>query len=119
MKKEILVVDDQPGIRLLLHEIFTSEGYKVTTAKTGKEALDKIHNNPFDLIMLDYKLPIIDGSQVLHQMEQEEIAIPAILMSGLAEDIIREKDKFSIVKEILAKPFNILDVCTLVKKLLK
>src|SRR5690625_527709 len=61
MQKEILVVDDQPGIRLLLTDIFENDGYKVNTAETGQEALDKIYKNFFDLIILDYKLPILDG----------------------------------------------------------
>lgn len=118
MKKEILVVDDQPGIRLLLQEIFANEGYQVETAKTGKEALDKLHSHTFDLVMLDYKLPIIDGAEVLQQLEQEKFTVAVILMSGLAEELSKESEKHSIVKEIVAKPFNIKDVSSIAKKLL-
>ncbi|MFD1036880.1 response regulator [Virgibacillus byunsanensis] len=117
MEKEILVVDDQPGIRLLLQEIFTNEGYKVTTAITGREALDKLYNKPYDLLILDYKLPIMDGGKVLQQLEAANIDIPAILMSGLAEDMIKEYQG-SLVKGILAKPFNVQYVCDLVKSIL-
>lgn len=118
MEKNILVVDDQPGIRFLLDEVFTNEGYQVTTANTGKEAIDQIHARKFDLIMLDYKLPVMDGLEVLCQMEKENINLPAILMSGLAEEI-KEGEVCRLVKHILAKPFNIMDVCKLVNDILE
>lgn len=117
MPKEILVVDDQPGIRLLLTDILTSEGHRVTIASTGKEALDKIHQASFDLIILDYKLPIIDGGEVLNQLENEEIKIPVIVMSGMAESIIGEMETRRIVKNTIAKPFNVMDLCARVKEI--
>ncbi|WP_077329373.1 response regulator [Virgibacillus siamensis] len=118
MTREILVVDDQPGIRLLLQEIFTNEGYQVTTVQTGKEALDYLSSKEFDLLMLDYKLPIIDGIEVLRKMSEREITTPAIVMSGLPEDISRETEQFGLVKKILAKPFNVQEVCDYTRNLL-
>ncbi|WP_164667557.1 response regulator [Virgibacillus doumboii] len=118
MKKEILVVDDQPGIRLLLQEIFTNEGYQVTAVETGKEALDTIYNGSYDLVMLDYKLPVVDGIQVIQQLEHDNFTTPLIVMSGLAEDIVKELKAYSLVKKVLAKPFNVQEMCTLTKKLL-
>ncbi|TFJ93382.1 response regulator [Lentibacillus salicampi] len=118
MKKEILVVDDQPGIRMLLQELFTDEGYNITTAETGKEALEKLYARSFDLLMLDYKLPLVDGADVLKQMERDEFNVPAIVMSGLAEDIKKEIKQFSIVRKVFAKPFNIQEVSRFVKSIL-
>ncbi|PAV31382.1 response regulator [Virgibacillus profundi] len=118
MAKEILVVDDQPGICLLLTDILENEGYIVYTANTGKQALDKVTEHLFDLIILDYKLPILDGTKVLQRMEAAEIHIPAILMSGLAEDIIKEAEHYSSVKNVLPKPFNVMDVCNIVKSII-
>lgn len=110
MTKEILVVDDQPGIRMLLTDILTNEGYQVSAAKTGKEALDKVYLKAFDLIILDYKLPIIDGMQVVQQMEHDKMEVPIILMSGLTEELIKESKKYHMVKKVIAKPFNVLDI---------
>ncbi|MGP4106182.1 response regulator [Virgibacillus sp. L01] len=118
MKKEILVVDDQPGIRLLLQEIFTNEGYHVTLAKTGKEALNILDNSSFDLLMLDYKLPVVDGVQVIQQLEHDKVEIPIILMSGLSEEIVEESQKFKLVKKVLEKPFNVQDVSDFTKSLI-
>ncbi|ASN04042.1 response regulator [Virgibacillus necropolis] len=119
MKKHILVVDDQPGIRFLLEEVLTNEGYQVTTANTGQEALDHGYSCTFDLMILDYKLPIMDGLQILHQLKKENILIPAILMSGLAEELMQEADSCSLIKHVLAKPFNIVDVCKIVNDIVR
>ncbi|WP_174614958.1 response regulator [Virgibacillus ihumii] len=118
MTRKILVVDDQPGIRLLLQEVFTNEGYHVTTVTTGKEALDNLFSTEFDLIMLDYKLPIVDGVEVLRKMNDRDITTPAIIMSGLPEDISTETEQLSPVKKILAKPFNVQEVCDFTRSLL-
>lgn len=118
MKDEILVVDDQAGIRLLLTDIFTSEGYQVTSAETGKEALEKIYQHSFDLIILDYRLPILNGGEILQQMREDQKMIPVILMSGLIENIKEEFIKDDMIIELVAKPFNIKDICDLVKSML-
>lgn len=118
MEKEILVVDDQPGIRLLLHDVFANEGYLVTTAETGKEALETIDNGSYDLVMLDYRLPVVDGIEVVQQLDRDDFTTPLIVMSGLAEDIAEELAAYSLVKKVLAKPFNIQEMCTFINKLL-
>ncbi|GGH71220.1 response regulator [Compostibacillus humi] len=117
-KKEILIVDDQPGIRLLLTDILESIGYTVTTAENGKETLHLLEKMTFDLIILDYKLPLVDGSEVLQQMEERKIPTPAIIMSGLAENMEEEIQNYPRVKKILAKPFNIHDFCQEVNNIL-
>lgn len=117
MKKKLLVVDDQPGIRLLLTDVFKSEGYGVETAKTGKEALDKVLNTSFDLIMLDYRLPIMDGRQVLEEMKHHKTDIPVILMTGLIEGIDEDLKQKTENLKIVAKPFDIKEICNLVDQL--
>ena len=119
MTKEILIVDDQPGIRLLLTDVLTSEGYEITTAQTGKEALEKLEEKQYSLIILDYKLPIIDGMEVLKKIEKWNITTPAIVMSGLAENIEQELHRYPTVKKLLAKPFNIQEIPILVKQIIQ
>ncbi|TQS72138.1 response regulator [Ornithinibacillus gellani] len=110
MTKELLVVDDQQGIRMLIQELFSGEGYHVTTAKTGKEALEILRKHTIDLIIMDYQLPVMNGLEVLHIMEQEERYIPTILISGMLEDIQRKIVAFSFVATTLSKPFNVVDL---------
>jgi CheY-like chemotaxis protein len=109
MVKEILIVDDQPGIRMLLSDILTNEGYEISTAETGREALDKATAKHYDLIVLDYKLPILNGLEVLQQLRRKQIEIPAILISGLVNNEV-ERSSDGLVEKVLAKPFNIKDI---------
>lgn len=69
--------------------------------------------------MLHYKLPVVDGVQVLEQLEKDQFTIPAIVMSGLSEDIMKESQQFEIVKEVLAKPFNVEEVCEFTRSILE
>lgn len=115
IKHEILIVDDQPGICLLLKDVFTNEGYDVMLAHTGAEALEKIFEQSFDLVMLDYRLPILNGYEILQQMIKNEIMIPVILMSGLIENIQGDFKNENMAIEIIAKPFDLKDVIELVK----
>ncbi|MGP4063811.1 response regulator [Oceanobacillus sp. M65] len=115
VKKEILIVDDQFGIRLLLTDILEGEGYSVATAVTGKEALDKLKKNTYSLVLLDYNLPILHGGEVLKQMDVGHIEVPVIVMSGLSDQVKGEISDYTNVKHVLAKPFNIMDVQELIK----
>lgn len=118
MSKEILVVDDQPGIRLLLADMLRSEGYQVETAETGQEALEMIRRKQCDLLVLDYQLPILNGMELLTQLEKKSIKLPAILISGLAEDFQKKYNSNQYVKKVFSKPFDMRDVCTVVESIL-
>ncbi|MFC2948931.1 response regulator [Virgibacillus sediminis] len=119
MEKEILVVDDQPGIRLLLEDLLTNEGYQVTTGKTGKEAWDLICSHTFALAILDYKLPFLDGAEILEKLKQREEDLPVILISGMTEMLPQEVIRQHHVKAVLGKPFNINDLLGQVQTILE
>ena len=118
MKHKLLIVDDQPGIRMLLSDILQTKGYEVEEAQTGKEAIDKVNQTSYDLIILDYKLPVVDGAQFIEYLNTNRINSRIILMSGLVENISKEIKKCDIVKEIVAKPFNVNDFYDIVKRTL-
>lgn len=118
IKQEILIVDDQPGIRLLLQDVFINEGYGVMVAHTGLEALEKIYEHSFDLVMLDYRLPILNGGEVLQKMTKDQIIIPVILMSGLIENIEGDFRKEDMTIKIVGKPFDLIDLIELVKSMI-
>ncbi|HLR52959.1 MAG TPA: response regulator [Candidatus Avamphibacillus sp.] len=107
MKKTILVVDDENGIRMLLKEMFSEKGYNVLNAETGTGALDMVEKNKIDLIIIDYKLPVMDGIKVLKEMEKNNKLIPAILISGMFENIHQDIKESRLIKGTLAKPFDI------------
>ncbi|MFC0525211.1 response regulator [Pontibacillus salicampi] len=113
MGKSVLIVDDQPGIRMLLEEVIKNEGFHVLQATTGQEAIDMVKHNLPDVMFVDLKLPIKDGYTVIRELEEEGHFIPTILMSGLAEEEIG-KQNFSSVETMISKPFNIQDIRELV-----
>src|SRR5699024_4838843 len=116
---KILIVDDEQGIRLLLQEVFKEEGYVVLTAETGKEALSIIKENEIDVIVIDYKLPIMNGVEVLRKLEKDVYITPIIIMSGMFEIIQKEIQDLSLVKHTLPKPFDMDDLTKKVYSLLK
>lgn len=78
MKKKILVVEDEEGLRLLYREELEAEGYEVITAQNGKEAVEKLELKP-DLVILDIVMPVMDGMEALGRILGRERRIPIIL----------------------------------------
>ena len=68
---EILVVDDQKVIRQLLYSVLTNRGHRVTLARHGREALGFCEAHRYDLIILDYRMPGMDGLEVAERLGQE------------------------------------------------
>ncbi|GAB4074825.1 sporulation initiation phosphotransferase Spo0F [Barrientosiimonas marina] len=118
MTKTILVADDQPGIRMLLKEVFSEKDYDVTTAETGQDALDYLYGSSYDLLILDYKLPVVDGADLLKRLDADQVDLPTIIMSGLTENISEEIKQLSAVREVFAKPFDIQEISDSVSSIL-
>jgi two-component system response regulator (stage 0 sporulation protein F) len=69
MKEKILIVDDQFGIRILLNEVFQKEGYQTFQAANGIQALEIVTKHDPDLVLLDMKIPGMDGIEILKRMK--------------------------------------------------
>lgn len=85
MKKKVLVVDDEENIRLLFKEELEEEGYEVDTASNGLEALEKVKAAPFDIVILDIKMPVMDGIQALNAIKNMDKDQPVVLCSAYGE----------------------------------
>jgi len=79
MKKKILVVEDEEGLRLLYEEELKADGYEVITARNGKEAIQKLEDQRPDLVILDIVMPVMDGMEALGRIISKERKIPIIL----------------------------------------
>jgi len=82
LKKKILVVDDEEGLRLLYKEELEDDGAVVTLAASGTEAIEKLEEGTFDLILLDIKMPGMDGVEVLRRVKEKWCDIPVILCTA-------------------------------------
>jgi DNA-binding NtrC family response regulator len=82
MAAHILIVDDERNIQLTLARALTLEGYAAETASGGQEALDKIAALPIDLVVMDVKMPDLDGLTVLERARATRPDLPVVIMSG-------------------------------------
>jgi two-component system response regulator (stage 0 sporulation protein F) len=83
--KKILVADDEMAIRLLYSEELKEEGYEVYTAANGREALEIIDTVPLDLVILDIKMPEMDGIEALRQIKEKKPNLPVLLSTAYGE----------------------------------
>lgn len=105
--KEILVADDDFGLRDLLSEVLSTSGFHVTLAKDGVDSLDQMRNHRFDLLITDVRMPGLTGLEVLKRMKEEGRDETVIVMTG---DPIRHSQlgkDLQPVHTLLQKPFRL------------
>lgn len=106
-KKKLLIVDDQNGIRVLLIEVFSTEGYHTFQASNGKLAIEIVRKESPDLVLLDMKIPGMDGLDILKHIKQINPAIKVIMMTAYGElDMIKEATDLGALMHF-TKPFDI------------
>lgn len=118
MKGKILIVDDQFGIRVLLQELFQKEGYQTFQAADGKKALEIVtHQNP-DIVLLDIKIPGMDGIEILKQIKAKDVNCRVLIMTAYGElDLIQEALDLGAIAYI-AKPFDIMELRDVINKMM-
>lgn len=110
--ERILVVDDEPDIVELLRDVLTADGYFVDGAPDAGAALRLIRENIYELALVDFNLPDMDGVMLHHQIRQldPELAASTIFMSGLLQSDDNLGYYMSQSGGFLAKPFDIAEV---------
>ena len=117
--KKVLIVDDQNGIRVLLMEVFNSEGYRTFQASNGKMALEIVKNESPDLVLLDMKIPGMDGLEILKRIKEINRNIKVIMMTAYGElDMIKEATELGALMHF-TKPFDIDEMRTVVNMQLR
>ncbi|MEC1176882.1 response regulator [Metasolibacillus meyeri] len=116
--RNILIVDDQQGIRLLLNEVFKKEGYRTYLASNGIEALNIFKNEEIDCILLDMKIPGMNGMEILRELRLYSDKINVVMMTAYGEQkLIDEAFQLGATK-YFTKPFNIFEVRDAVNEIL-
>ncbi|WP_062108427.1 response regulator [Bacillus niameyensis] len=116
MKGKLLIVDDQFGIRTLLNEIFQKEGFQIFQAANGPQALSIVKEHDPDLVLLDMRIPGMDGPEILKRMKQINEHIRVIIMTAYGEHEMIEASKELGILGQFTKPFDIQEVRETVKK---
>ncbi|MDK1029377.1 MAG: response regulator [Anaerolineae bacterium] len=119
--KNILCIEDEQEMIDLIRLILGRRGFEVTGAAGGKEGLEKLQENPPDLVLLDLMMPDIDGWEVYQQMKAEEKTkdIPVIVVTAKAQNIDKVLGiHIAKVDDYIAKPFSPQDLLNSVEKIL-
>jgi DNA-binding NtrC family response regulator len=112
----VLAVDDEQNIRRLIRNEFTLEGYEVTTAKSGEEGLALIEQKQFDVVLLDIKLPKLNGLDVLRKIKEISNTTEVIMITGYG-DIQSAVSSLKLgAMDYVTKPFKLDDLLASVQK---
>jgi CheY-like chemotaxis protein len=116
--EQVLVVEDESRLRELFAQFLREKGYRVSEARDGQEAIALTAKQPFDLIMMDIKMPRMDGLSALQQIRSSLPASKIILTTGysVTPDLDRVLDEDEAIA-CLRKPFTFEDLMDAIRRL--
>jgi len=109
-KRKILLVEDETVLREALQEWLVSDGYEVEVAESGEEALERIKKEEFGVIVLDLRLPGIDGLRAFEEAKDIKPEIKGVIITAYPSKETLEKAKEIGLLDYLAKPFKVEDL---------
>jgi DNA-binding response OmpR family regulator len=115
----ILIVDDEPDLLGRLRQVLEDLKYNVDTAIDGDQALDKIFDSRYDLIILDVMLPGKDGLSVLKSIRKANISTPVLMLTAKGEVADRIKGLDQGADDYLAKPFSVAELLARMRALFR
>jgi DNA-binding NtrC family response regulator len=117
-KNRILVVDDEEALRMVLSSELEGEGYKVKSAADGREAISILTSNEFDLVLLDIKMPNVDGFEVLKFSKERWPNTKIVMLTGFADLKNAIESKKLGAEDFISKPYDLVDLLTTVERVL-
>ncbi len=117
-KTRLLIVDDDPGMRENLAELFESLGYSVRTAQDTATALGLLDAAEVDLLLTDYKMPGPSGIDLIEAARRRRPGLKAILMTAFGDSLTQAESARRGAAGYLSKPFEADDVVAFVEKVL-
>ncbi|MCK5050869.1 MAG: response regulator [Candidatus Cloacimonetes bacterium] len=115
MKKHILIVDDEQTIRELCKELLVEEGYEVTLAVDGQDALDKMDYEIFDLFLIDMAMPRIGGLELMKMIKRKQPLAVIVILTGFSSIEGAVKAVHAGAFQYLSKPINSEELFEVVK----
>jgi DNA-binding NtrC family response regulator len=117
-KRNILVVDDEEALRTVLSSELINAGYEIATAADGDEAISTVQNKKFDLVLLDIKMPKVDGFEVLRFIKKNSPTIKVIMLTGFADLKNAIESKKHGAEDFVSKPYDLVDLLTTIERVL-
>jgi two-component system alkaline phosphatase synthesis response regulator PhoP len=119
MKKRILLVEDEPGLRLTLTDRLASEGYEVATAADGDQGFLRASSEGFDLVILDVMLPGRSGFDVCRELRQRGVEVPLLMLTARGQVADRVVGLKLGADDYLTKPFEVSELLARVEARLR
>ncbi len=119
MNRKILLVEDEPGLRLTLVDRLQKEGYAVETAATGDEGYQRGTEESFDLLVLDVMLPGRSGLELCRDLRQQGIAAPIMMLTARDQTVDKVLGLKLGADDYLTKPFEMLELLARIEALLR
>ena len=121
MKQKVLVVEDDKDIQEIIEYNFTSEGYEVITCSDGEDAVELIRHETPDLVILDWMLPNLSGSEILRQVRSSKKIrkTPIIMLTARTEELDKLKAFDTGADDYITKPFSNAELIARTKALLR
>src|ERR1035437_5083441 len=116
---KILIVEDEPNMRMGLRDNLEFEGYEVDSAQDGQEGLDKIMNNKYSLVILDVMMPKMSGFDVCRNVRKKGINTPIILLTAKGEEIDKVLGLELGADDYVTKPFSLRELLARIKAILR
>jgi len=117
--QKVLIVEDEPNMRLGLQDNLEFEGYAVETAEDGEEGLNKITDGNYDLVLLDVMMPKMSGFDVCKTIRKKGITTPIILLTAKGEEIDKVRGLELGADDYITKPFSLRELLARVKAVLR
>jgi len=109
-RRRILVVDDHPDIRRLIHDMLAPLGHEVVGAASGRTALRRLSEGRYDALVTDYRMPGMTGAELIERLREERRRPPALLMTGVVDEVLEAWLKARPDVGLLYKPFGSRDL---------
>ncbi len=120
-RKKILIVDDEKDIVDLIAFNLEREGFSVTTARNGRQALDRVRKEKPDLLLLDLMMPEVSGEEVCRRLRSEgaTAALPIIMLTAKADPVDRILGLETGADDYITKPFHVREIVARVRAVLR
>lgn len=118
--KKILIIDDEPDIIKVVKFRLIKMGYEVMTATNGKEGLEMVRPTKPDLVLLDFRMPFLNGDEVCKEIKKDESTkhIPVILMTASIQNALEENIQMMGADDYILKPFEPEELIKKIKRLI-
>jgi CheY-like chemotaxis protein len=117
-RAQILVVEDEPAIASLLEDLLTDSGYGVALARSGREAVERLVEMPFQAVLTDLGMPEMSGWELARHCRDLYPELPVVLVTGWGVELDEELVAETAVRGVISKPFAVDEVLEMLARAL-